>query len=115
MDLPKTIHGCTHNKEAYLFYPLKSCYFLFSSFKKHLLFLMNSLSVRASGCFLTIGISPILLLGRILPSYVVEGSKGASHGGELLSAPAEFLQCHKLTADWTGENSIITIGKSIMV
>ncbi len=98
MDLPRTKHGCAHNKGVY-FYLSKSCYFLLSSFSK-LLFLITFLNVRACGCLIILRYSLTSLPGRILPLYVVEGSRGASHGGELLSAPRKLYDAIDL---WSNE------------
>jgi hypothetical protein len=89
MELPITKHGCFHNTGVY-FYLSKSYYFLLSSFSK-LLFLITLLNFCVCGCSFILRYSLTLLPGRILPLYVVEGSKGASHGGGLLSAPRKLF------------------------
>jgi hypothetical protein len=107
MDMPKTKHGCSHNKGAH-FNLLTSSYLLFSSFRGSL-FLTNALNVRACGCLITLRYFLTSLLGRILPLYLVEGSKGASHGGEPLSAPRKFYDTIDLLSN-EPENARIYLG-----
>jgi hypothetical protein len=104
MELPRTEHGCFQNEGGYLSL-LKSYYFPIFSFSK-LLFLTTLLNFCVCGCLIILRYSLTSLPGRILPLYVVEGSKGASHGGELLSAPRKLyvLLTYNLM-DWKTQHS----------
>jgi len=85
MDVTKTRHGCSNNKGV-SFYFSKVYNILLSSFRESL-FLINSLNVRECGCLTKLGCFLTSSPSRILPLYLVEGSKGALHGGKLLSVP----------------------------
>ncbi len=85
MDMPRTKHGCSNNKGV-SFYFSKACNILLSSFREFLSSI-NSLSIRECGCLTKLGRFLTSSPSRILPLYLVEGSKGALHGGKLLSVP----------------------------
>ena len=112
MELPITKQGRVHNKGSFL-YLFKNRNFPLLSLREPLS-PINSLDVRAGGCLITLGYFLISLLSRILPPYVAEGSKGASHGGELLSAPRNFYNAVNLQQNELDNTVFINIGTPIM-